>query len=105
MNQFASSAYVFQKLLALFSHGKTSVGCLHYSQRARTQRTCGQCISYSITGGSNYLVRKPKIIFLNVGIHMFPNGRGQRHLEKNTKGQWGSKEKDSTGQRVRKSHV
>jgi len=26
---------------------------------------------------------------------MFPNGRGQKHLVKNIKGQWGSKEKDS----------
>jgi len=36
---------------------------------------------------------------------MFPNGRFQWHPAKNTKVQWSSKEKDSTGESVRKSHV
>ena len=26
---------------------------------------------------------------------MFPNGRGQKHLVRNTEAQWGSKDKDS----------
>jgi len=36
---------------------------------------------------------------------MFPNGRFQWQLVKNTKVQWSSKGKGSTGQSVRKSHV
>ena len=44
---------------------------------------------YSITGGSNYLVRRSKIIFWNEGIHVFPNVGGQKHLVRDTKGQRG----------------
>ena len=40
------------------------------------------------------MVRRSKIYFSNVGIRMFPNEGGQKHLVRNTKGQWGSKEKD-----------
>ena len=47
-----------------------------------------------ITCGNNYLVRRFKITFRNVGIHMFVNEGGQLHLVRGTKGQWGSKEKD-----------
>ena len=47
-----------------------------------------------VTGGNNYLVRRFKIIFRNVKIHMFPNEGGQKHLLRDTKGQWESKEKD-----------
>ena len=36
---------------------------------------------------------------------MFPNEGGQKHLVRDTKGWWGSKGKEVTGQRVRKSHV
>jgi len=46
------------------------------------------------TGGNNYLVRKSKIIFGNVGIPMFPNEGVQKHLVRDTKGQLNSKEKD-----------
>ena len=38
-----------------------------------------------ITSGNNYLVRRSKIIFRNVGIHMFPNEGGQKHLVRDTK--------------------
>jgi len=40
------------------------------------------------------LVRRSKIIFRNVGVHVFPNEGGQKHLVRDTKGLWGSKEKD-----------
>jgi hypothetical protein len=40
----------------------------------------------SITGGSNYLVRRSKIIFWSVGIHMFRNEGGQKYLVRDTKG-------------------
>ena len=46
-----------------------------------------------VTGGSNYLVRRSKTILCNVGIHMFPNEERQKHLVRDTKGQWGGKEK------------
>jgi hypothetical protein len=36
---------------------------------------------------------------------MFLNEGGQKHLVRDTKGQWGSKEKDGYGQRVRKNHI
>ena len=40
------------------------------------------------------MVRRSKIIFRNVGVHVFPNEGGQKHLVRDTKGLWGSKEKD-----------
>jgi len=51
-------------------------------------------ILYIITGGNNYLVRRYTIIFWNVGIHMFPNEGGQKHLVRDTKGQLSSREKN-----------
>jgi len=53
-----------------------------------------KCKKHFITGGNNYLVRRYKIIFGNVGIHVFPNEGSQRHLVRDTKGQLNSKEKD-----------
>jgi hypothetical protein len=47
-----------------------------------------------ITGGNNYLVGRSKIIFRNVGIHMFTNEGGQKHLVRHTKVQLNNKEKD-----------
>jgi hypothetical protein len=47
-----------------------------------------------ITGWNNYLVSRSKIIFSNVEMHMFLNEGGQKHLVRDTKGQWVSKEKD-----------
>jgi hypothetical protein len=44
-----------------------------------------------MTGGKNYLVRWSKIIFWNVGIHIFRNGGGQKHLVRERKCHWGSK--------------
>jgi len=58
-----------------------------------------------ITGGSNYLVRRPKIIFCNVGTYMFPSEEGQKHLVRDTKVSGVAKRRVVTGQRVRKSHV
>jgi hypothetical protein len=38
-----------------------------------------------INGGNDYLVRRFKIIFCNVGIYMFANEKGQKHLVKRYK--------------------
>jgi len=69
--------------------------------RTRKQRTdvgkysfINSTIKSCITGGKNYLVRRFKIIFLDVGIHVFPNEGGQKHLVRDTKGQRGSQGKD-----------
>ena len=58
-----------------------------------------------ITGGKHYLVRRSKIIFWIVGTHMFPNGRGQKHLVSNTKGQWHSKEDSYMAESQKESYV
>ena len=39
------------------------------------------------------MVRRSKIIFCDVGIHIIPNERIQKHLVRGKKGQWDSKEK------------
>jgi hypothetical protein len=40
-----------------------------------------------ITDGNSYLVRRSKIIFGNVGIHMFANEGDQKRLVRDKKGQ------------------
>ena len=48
----------------------------------------------TIIGGNNYLVARFKIIFWNVETYMFSNEGCQKHLVRDTNGQWDSKEKD-----------
>jgi len=57
----------------------------------------------TLTGGDYYLVKRYKRIFWNVGINVFPNEDGQKHLANDTIGQLNSKEKD--GYRVESEKV
>ena len=52
-----------------------------------------RCV-HCTTGGNNYIVRKFKIIFWDLGIHVFPNDGGQKHLVRDIKGQRCSQGKD-----------
>jgi len=58
-----------------------------------------------ITGGNSSLVRRSKIVFWIVAIHMFPNEGGPKHLVRVTRVSWIAKRRMVTGQRVRKRQV
>ena len=47
-----------------------------------------------ITVVNNYLFRRSKIIFLNIGLHMLPNEGGHKQKVRDIKGQLGWKGKD-----------